>query len=101
MATHGSDIESGDGETTTFDGVSRVGGAREAGFVETRGAEDGFGRGRDAWDGRWPTPATNAVTARKQRGRWSEGKSVINSKFKIPVYKLSFSPYSKDQMKNF
>ena len=48
------DVESSDGETTTFDGVSRVGGAREAGFVETRGAEDRFGRGRDAWDGQWP-----------------------------------------------
>ena len=94
MATHGSDVESGDGETTTFDGVSRVGGAREAGFVETRGAEDGFGRGRDAWDGRWRCRRDDdEATAfdgewrhcRNREGRWSEGKIVNKAKFKTSV----------------
>ena len=45
--------------------------------------------------------AANGVTAGNREGRWSEGNSVINSKFKIPVCKLNFSPYSKGQMKNF
>ena len=54
-ATRGSDVESGNGETTTFDGVSRggapgahVAGARcqgGAGWRKTGGAEGGFGRG--------------------------------------------------------
>ena len=57
-AMHGSDVESGNGETTTFDGVSRgwspgahVAGARcqgGAGWRKTGGAEGGFDRGRDA-----------------------------------------------------
>ena len=85
MATHDSDVESGDGETTTFDGVSRVGGAREAGFVETRGAEDRFGRGatRGMASGRaGGETAMNGVSLVEDEG---EGKTVINSKFKIPV----------------
>ena len=85
MVTCGSDVESGDGETTTFDGVSRVGGAREAGFVETRGVEDRFGRGatRGMASGRaGGETAMNGVSRVEDEG---EGKTVINSKFKIPV----------------
>jgi hypothetical protein len=66
--------------------VSRVGGAREAGFDETRGAEDGFGRGHGAWPARWPTPAANAITARNREERGvsdgGEGSFVIKTKFK-------------------
>ena len=84
MATHGSDVESGDGETTTFDGVSRVGGAREAGFVETRGAEDGLAGGatRGTADGgagvsttRRRRSTANGVTAGTEKGDGAMAKS--------------------------
>ena len=42
--------------------------------------------------------ATNGVS---REGDGVDGSLVINSKFKTPVRKLYFSPYSKGQMKNF
>ena len=66
---------------------------RGAGVAKTR-VQSGLGRRRRR-------AAANGVTAGNREGRWSEGNSVINSKFKIPVCKLNFSSYSKGQMKNF
>ena len=43
-------------------------GARANGFELNQGRESGFGRGRDAWGGRWPTPAANVVTTRNREG---------------------------------
>ena len=66
-------------------------GARASGFERNRGCARWFGRGRGAW----PTPAANAVMARKREGRWSEGSFVNKTKSKTPVCKLNFYPYSK------
>ena len=67
-ATRGSDVESGNGETTTFDGVSRVGSDRKGGFDEIRGAEDGFGRGHGAW------PTAPACGGERREGVRNRGK---------------------------
>ena len=48
--------------------ASHVGEARLAGFDETRGAGDGFGRGHGAWPTRRPRRRTDAVTARNREG---------------------------------
>jgi len=42
--------------------------------------------------------ATNGVS---REGDGVDGSLLNNSKFKTPVRKLYFSPYSKGQMKNF
>ena len=78
-ATRGSDVKSGDGETTTFDGVSRggapgarVAGARcqgGAGWRKTWGAEGGFGRGRGASAASGPAGGERRLHGEKQRGR--------------------------------
>ena len=89
-ATRGSDVESGNGETTTFDGVSRGGapGARGTLVQRQRGGRDG-GFGQSSTRGRLvAAPAYGVGTAsprreRKQRReRWSEGNLVIKLKFK-------------------
>ena len=108
--TRGHRRRDGDSEATAFAAcraeqrrgcVSRTGAARGEGFWQTRG------HARPVWVGgatrgrRRRRAAVNGVTAGNREGRWSEGNSVINSKFKIPVCKLNFSTYSKGQMKNF
>ena len=105
----GSDIESGNGETTTFDGVSCGGapGARGTLAQRERGGRDG-GFGQSSARGRpVATPAYGVGTAsprreRKQRReRCSNGRLVINSKFQSSVCKFNFSPCSRGQTINF
>ena len=83
--------------------MSRVEGAREAGFDETRapgmGLGEGTARGRPAVDaGAW---RRHGKIQRGERRYGGDGNFVINSKFQIPVCKLSFSPSSWPQLKNF
>ena len=55
-------------ERRTAGHASHVGEPRLAGFDETRGAGDGFGRGHGAWPTRRPHQLTDAVTARNREG---------------------------------
>ena len=59
-------------ERRTAGHASHVGEARLAGFDETRGAGDGFGKGHGAWPTRRPRRCTDAVTARNRGGREME-----------------------------
>ena len=71
---------------------------------KTGDGEGGFGRGRDASAASGRAGGERRLHGEKQRGErrdGGEGKTVIRSKFKIPVCKLNFSPYSKGQMKIF
>ena len=79
-------------------------GARASGFELNQGRESGFGQGRDAWAAGGSTGVMTAATAMNgvsREGRWSEGSFVNKAKFKTPVCKLHFYPYSKGQMKIF
>ena len=106
----------GDGETTTFDGVSCRGppGARgECGrrqgcrcVGKTGGGGGSFGqssaRGRPVAAPAYCVGTASPRRERKQRReRYSNGRLVINSKFQSSVCKFSFSPCSRGQMKNF
>ena len=70
-------------------------GAR-AGLVRgaTRGAAGGGAGEATAFDG-------ERRHSRNREGRWSEGKIVNKAKFKTPVCKFNFSPFSRGQTKNF
>ena len=109
-ATRGSDVESGNGETTTFDGVSRGGapGARVAGARCQGGA--GW-RKTGVWKavlaearhvaGQWPRRRRDGDERREQREEdGGDGIPVNNSKFQNAVCKFSFSPSSLSQIKN-
>ena len=67
---------------------------------ETRAREVDLAGGAARGRRRRRTPSRRE-TERGREGDGGEGSSVINSKFKILVCKLNFSPYSKGQMKNF
>ena len=87
----------------TGDGGARVARGREP-EVPVLGKpwarEVDLARGVARGQRRWRTPSRRE-TEWGREGDGGEGSSVINSKFKILVCKLNFSPYSKGQMKNF
>jgi len=84
-------------------GRGELRGAREGGLGQYQGHAGGLGRARPSgWD-RWPRRRTDATRRRGARrrevGDGVEGNFIINSKFKIQICKLNFSPSSWPQMK--
>ena len=89
--------------TDVEDGVHGVSSGRTTGARGERGrrqgcrcggktgdGEGGFGRGRDASAASGRAGGERRLHGEKQRGRWSEGNFVINSKFQNAVCNFQF-----------
>jgi hypothetical protein len=91
-------------ERRTAGRVARSGGRQRERFLVKPGVREVDWAGGTARSRRVADAGGRCRHGEKQRGGerdGGEGSYVINSKFKIPVCKLNFSPYSKGQMKKF